>query len=414
MENKAKKILIFSTAYFPFVGGAEVAVKEITDRIFGIEFSMITARMDSKLPKFERLGNIDVYRVGIGLPIFDKLWLIFRGAKFAKKLHKKNKYEAIWSIMASFGGFAALVFKRKNPDVRFLLTLQEGDNLAEVERKVRFIKRRFRNIFISADYIQAISNYLADWAKKMGAVCPVEVVPNGVDINQFSPASPSEAGRAIFNFSPPWRDPAHTDYNKVAGQFSINEFKKKLGIKEDEKIVITVSRLVKKNGVEDLIRAIPQLPIKLLICGTGVEKEKLKKIVGQLKVENKVIFLGFVPYDELPKYLAISDVFCRPSLSEGLGNVFLEAMAAGVPVVATPVGGIPDFLVDGQTGWFCRVKNPESIAEKIKWILDEKNVETPGRAFVQKVVNNAKVLVEERYNWDKIAKKMDNIFNKLI
>jgi len=71
-------------------------------------------------------------------------------------------------------------------------------------------------------------------------------------------------------------------------------------------------------------------------------------------------------------------------------------------------------LVDGQTGWFCRVKNPESIAEKIKWILDEKNVETPGRAFVQKVVNNAKVLVEERYNWDKIAKKMDNIFNKLI
>jgi len=443
MENKAKKILIFSTAYFPFVGGAEVAVKEITDRIFGIEFSMITARMDSKLPKFERLGNIDVYRVGIGLPIFDKLWLIFRGAKFAKKLHKKNKYEAIWSIMASFGGFAALVFKRKNPDVRFLLTLQEGDNLAEVERKVRFIKRRFRNIFISADYIQAISNYLADWAKKMGAVCPVEVVPNGVDINQFFPASPSEAGRAIFNFSPPWprpvvafgvtpqnavakgeaplkrgrgRDPARTDYNKVAGQFSINEFKKKLEIKESEKIVLTASRLVPKNGVGDLIAAMKYVPdnVKLLICGSGQDEKELKDLSKRLGLSNRIIFLGHVLPEELPKYYAMADVFCRPSLSEGLGNVFLEAMAAGVPVVATPVGGIPDFLVDGQTGWFCRVKNPESIAEKIKWILDEKNVETPGRAFVQKVVNNAKVLVKERYNWDKIAKKMDNIFNKLI
>jgi len=387
MENKAKKILIFSTAYFPFVGGAEVAVKEITDRIFGIEFSMITARMDSKLPKFERLGNIDVYRVGIGLPIFDKLWLIFRGAKFAKKLHKKNKYEAIWSIMASFGGFAALVFKRKNPDVRFLLTLQEGDNLAEVERKVRFIKRRFRNIFISADYIQAISNYLADWAKKMGAVCPVEVVPNGASQFQIS------------------------DF-----RFQINEFKSKLGIREGENVVLTASRLVPKNGVGDLIAAMKYVPdnVKLLICGSGQDEKELKDLSKRLGLSNRIIFLGHVLPEELPKYYAMADVFCRPSLSEGLGNVFLEAMAAGVPVVATPVGGIPDFLVDGQTGWFCRVKNPESIAEKIKWILDEKNVETPGRVFVQKVVNNAKVLVKERYNWDKIAKKMDNIFNKLI
>ena len=402
MENKAKKILIFSTAYFPFVGGAEVAVKAITDRISDIEFSMITARMDFKLPKFERLGHIDVYRVGIGWPIFDKLWLAFRGAGVAQKLHKKNRYDAIWSIMASFGGLAARVFKKKNPDIKFLLTLQEGDNLVEVERKVRLIRRWFKNIFTSADYIQAISNYLADWAKKMGAVCPIEVVPNGVNIKKFS----------IDDF-----------------RLTIDDFKRKLGIGEDEKVVITVSRLVKKNGVEDLIEAISQLspprrdpvhykhnkvagqitnyklPVKLLICGDGEERQKLEVRSKKLGIENKVKFMGFIAPAELPKYYAIADVFCRPSLSEGLGNVFLEAMAAGVPVIATPVGGIPDFLKNGETGLFCHVRNPESIAEKIKWILDEKNKEE-----VARVVANAREMVGRKYDWEIIAEKMEKIF----
>jgi len=402
MENKAKKILIFSTAYFPFVGGAEVAVKAITDRISDIEFSMITARMDFKLPKFERLGHIDVYRVGIGWPIFDKLWLAFRGAGVAQKLHKKNRYDAIWSIMASFGGLAARVFKKKNPDIKFLLTLQEGDNLVEVERKVRLIRRWFKNIFTSADYIQAISNYLADWAKKMGAVCPIEVVPNGVNIKKFS----------IDDF-----------------RLTIDDFKRKLGIGEDEKVVITVSRLVKKNGVEDLIEAISQLspprrdpvhykynkvagqitnyklPVKLLICGDGEERQKLEVRSKKLGISDKVKFMGFIAPAELPKYYAIADVFCRPSLSEGLGNVFLEAMAAGVPVIATPVGGIPDFLKNGETGLFCHVRNPESIAEKIKWILDEKNKEE-----VARVVANAREMVGRKYDWEIIAEKMEKIF----
>jgi len=91
-----------------------------------------------------------------------------------------------------------------------------------------------------------------------------------------------------------------------------------------------------------------------------------------------------------------------------LGNSFLEAMAAEVPVVATPVGGIPDFLEDGKTGWFCKVRDPKSIAEKVKYILDEKN-----KGEVEQVVKNAKELVEKKYNWNDISQKMQNIFNKL-
>jgi len=385
MENKEKKILIFSTAYFPFVGGAEVAVGEITNRISDIEFDMVTARMDRKLPRFEKVGNISVYRVGIGLPIFDKLMLAFWGAKLAGKLHRKNKYDAIWAIMASFGGLAAGIFKKKNPEVKFLLTLQEGDNLAEVERKMALGKRWFKNIFTGADYVQAISNYLAEWARKMGAKCPVEVVPNGANIKKLK----------IKN-------------EKLKINELNNELKNELGIGENEKVVITVSRLVKKNGVSDLIEAMKDVEGKLIICGDGEEKKKLEVRSKKLGISDKVKFLGHIPPIQLPKYYAVADVFCRPSLSEGLGNVFLEAMAASVPVIATPVGGIPDFLEDGKTGWFCEVKNPKSIAEKTRWILDKKNKEQ-----VEKVKSNAREMVREKYDWEGVARKMERIFVSL-
>jgi len=384
------KIIIFSTAYYPYIGGAEVAVKEITDRIVSAEFEMITVRLKKSDAREEQIGKIKVYRLGFGLGRIDKFLFPFRAANLANKLHKEKKYDIIWSIMASFSGFAALFFKKKNLDVKFLLTLQEGDDLGKIERKVWLARFWFKQIFTKADYIQCISNYLAQWARKMGAVCPVEVVPNGANF-QFS----------IFNFQ---TIPNDTIFN----------FKKQLGITNNEKVILTTSRLVKKNGLADLVEAVAlcvmryALCVTLVICGTGVELNNLKSKIKNLKLENRVKFVGFVPLLELSGYYAAADVFCRPSLSEGLGNSFLEAMAAEVPVVATPVGGIPDFLEDGKTGWFCKVRDPQSIAEKIQYILDEKNKDE-----VEWVVKNAKELVEKKYNWDNIAIQMNNIFNKL-
>src|SRR3989339_490874 len=381
------RILIFSTAYFPYVGGAEVAVKEITERIRDVEFDMITVRLSAKDLPQEKIGNVTVYRIGWRIGRIDKLLFPFRAARLAQHLHQKNHYDVIWSIMASFSGFAALFFKKKNPNVKFLLTLQEGDDLKQIERKVFFVKHWFKQIFTRADYIQCISNYLAKWAREMKATCPVEVAPNGVDFQKYQ----------ISNIK-----------YQTNIKTQILNFKKDLRIKDDEKIILTTSRLVKKNGIEDLIEAIKILDIKLIICGTGVELKSLKFKTKNLKLEDKISFVGFVKPEELPKFYAIADVFCRPSLSEGLGNSFLEAMSAGVPVVATPVGGIPDFLEDGKTGWFCKVKNPESIAVKVKYILDEKN-----KAEVKKVTDNAKRMVWEKYNWDTIAIQIKNIFMKL-
>jgi glycosyltransferase involved in cell wall biosynthesis len=399
-----RRILIFSTAYLPLIGGAELAIKEITERL-GDDFSfdLICARIKKELPVEEKIGNVKVRRLGRGWGKIDKFLLPWRGFKLAKQLYDNKKHDLVWAIMASFGGLAALFFKEQFPAVPYVLTLQEGDTPAHIYSRAQWLGPYYSKMFKKANFITAISRYLKDYALKNGANCPMKIVPNGVDSEKFkvqsSPASPSEAGRA---------------------KFKINEFKQNLGIKENEKIIITVSRLVEKNGIGDLIEAITRLPntnYKLLILGSGPLEKSLKLKVKNFRpagdhpkgenLQDRVIFLGNISNDEVLKYLSIADVFVRPSLSEGLGNSFLEAMAAGVPIIGTPVGGIPDFLINGETGLFCDVKNPVSIAQKITQIMDDEILR-------QKMIVNGKKVVQEKYDWTNIAEKMRGIFNKLI
>ena len=135
---------------------------------------------------------------------------------------------------------------------------------------------------------------------------------------------------------------------------------------------------------------------------------KNKKLqVTSYKLQDRICFLGHVPHAELFQYYSISDVFVRPSLSEGMGNSFIEAMAAGVPIIGTAVGGITDFLKDRETGFVCKVKDPESIAEQVKFIISPQNA-----SAVDLVAKNARILVEGKYDWDKIAGDMKNIFER--
>ncbi len=367
------KILIISTAYYPLVGGAEVAVKEITDRLGDqYDFDLLTAKIERGLPDRERIGNVDIYRLGWGSN-FDKIRLALSGGSIAGRMHRQNNYQAVWAVMASFGGFAAENFKKNNSNVPYLLTLQEGDDLAEIEGKVRLVKGRFLNIFRRADYIQCISNYLAAWARRLGATGQIAVVPNGVDLGKFTLESESK-------------------------------------IERKEKVIITTSRLVKKNGLGDLIKALSLLPpeIRLQIAGIGPEENELKRLVQSLGLANRVEWLGLIENSLLPAILSRADIFCRPSLSEGLGNSFLEAMAVGLPVIGTPVGGIPDFLEAGKTGWFCAPKNPASIALAVQEIINPEN-----QAAVAEIRQRAKNMVENKYDWNIIAKQMGDIFHQL-
>lgn len=399
-----KRILIFSLAYYPdVVGGAEVAIKEITSRIApaDIVFDMVTLRFDSALPKFEKMGNVNVYRIGfttlrpeiadlVRFPLtLNKYLFPFIAFWKARALHRKNPYDATWAMMANYAGFAALFFKIRYPKVKMLLTLQEGDPIEYIKHRVRFVSPLFLRIFTHTDFVQTISHYLAGFARNMGYMGPLEVVPNAVNVAHFAQEYPEQ---------------------------ELAILKRHLGKKEGDFFLITTSRMVAKNAVDEVIRALPLLPqnVKFLILGIGPDEEMLRTLVREKGVEGRVQFVGQVLHQDMPKYLKVSDVFIRPSRSEGLGNSFLEAMAAGIPVIATPVGGIPDFLFDPEqnpdhepTGLFANINDPASIAHQVERLIADP-------ALRARLFMNGRTLVAEKYDWSLIARAMkEKVFDKL-
>jgi glycosyltransferase involved in cell wall biosynthesis/ubiquinone/menaquinone biosynthesis C-methylase UbiE len=368
------RVLIISLAYLPFVGGAELAIKEITDRVEGINFDMITVNLDGKQQTIEQINNVKVYRLGRSK--LAKYFFPFTAFKKAQQLHQQNKYDVVWALMANQAGIAAIKFKKRFPKVKYLLTLQKGDSLKRIWSRTWFMRPVYKNIYRKADFIQSISNYLAKRAKKYGYQGPIEIVPNGVDLLKFK---------------------------KEFSELDLNQVRQELGLTSRDKIVTTISRLVFKNGVDNIIKAVKDLPVKVLIIGSGRLEIRLAALAQELGVKDKILFLGYIDQKDLVQYLKISDVFVRVSRSEGLGSAFLEAMAAETPVIATKVGGIPDFLIDGENGLFCEVNNPSDLAAKIQLLLSDNSLR-------EKLIDNARNMVYQNYSWQMISGKMKKIF----
>lgn len=400
-----KRVLIFSLAYYPdFIGGAEIAIKEITDRIgpSDIVFHLITLRFDANAPKQSQEGNVIVHRVGWGrrgaraaqtftLPFYlSKIFFVPLAAIKAWRLHRAQPFDGLWAMM-SYMLFPIVLLRMLGVKIPYALTLQEGDPFERVF--ARWYILPFKPLLVfgfrRASVVQAISEFLAAWARKFGYAGQVEVIPNAVDVAHFSRTYPADELRTL---------------------------KEKFKKKEEDIFLITTSRLVEKNAVDQVIRALPQLSpaVRFLVLGTGPDEVALRVLAREIGVAERVHFLGQIDHGELPKYLRISDIFIRPSRSEGMGNSFIEAMAAGLPVVATQEGGIADFLFDAKrnperstTGWAVDKDNPEQVAEAVKEILAHPE-ET------KKVIAAAKQMVRERYDWTLIARNMrEHVFSRL-
>lgn len=381
--NMQKKILLFSTDdhLYP-AGGAEQAFGNITERLPHIEFHLICAKLRKGALPYEQVKNMHIYRMGFGIPKIDGFVLALFGHYCAYKLMRKHSFCLIWAIMASYGAFAAVRVKNKKK-IPLLLTLQEGDSFEYIYDRVRFVRKAFNRIFASADGIQAISNYLLRWGKQMGYKGELgKVIPNGVAVEAFT-----------------------QEFFKEVIQAQRESF----GFPQNALILFTSSRLEKKNGIADVITALSLLPenVCFVVCGGGSLDAVLKTQVAELGLERRVKFMGFVDPKELPLLMKAADIFIRPSLSEGLGNAFLEAMAARMLVIGTDAGGIPDFLADGKTGFVVEVQSPQSIANTVRKI---QNLDASAGT---QILNEAQSLVLKKYNWDIVAKDMEEFFNIL-
>ena len=393
-----KRVLIFSLSYYPnFIGGAEVAIKEITDRIApsDIEFHMVTLRYDSMLPRVSQEGNVLVHRIGFSkknssmtdlkkFPLhYNKMLFQFTAALKAFSLHRKHHYDAVWAVMAHSSGVPAAIFKIFEPRVPYILTLQEGDPPEYIESLMKPVWPLFSRAFTTADVVDAESNFLGMWARRRGFTGPMEVIPNGVDTERFKKAPP-----------PGTREKVRASLHAAPGDM----------------LLITTSRLVHKNAIDVVIRALPHLPaqVKFIVLGDGPDEQMLTALAQELAVTDRVSFLGKVAHAKLPDYLHSCDIFIRPSRSEGMGNSFIEAMAAGLPVIATQEGGITDFLFDAKrdssvppTGFAVERDNAEDIARAVERILADPDA-------TRRTIENAHAFIAGRYEWDTIARDIRN------
>jgi D-inositol-3-phosphate glycosyltransferase len=200
----------------------------------------------------------------------------------------------------------------------------------------------------------------------------IHVVPCGVDLDVFRPDGPAE--------------PRSRNLRRV----------------------VVVSRLVERKGIGNVISAISRVPRCELIVAGGPKPERLaddpdvaryRTLASRLGVADRVHFIGSLPRERVPSLLRSADVVASAPWYEPFGIVPLEAMACGVPLIATAVGGLTDTVVDGVTGFHVPPRRPSEIARKLRWLLSDPELRRRmGAAGVERA--------RSRYGWDTVAEQV--------
>lgn len=391
-----KKILIFSLAYYPsFVSGAEAAIKEVTDRIDAndTEFHLITLLFDTKAPKVEKLGHVTVHRVGFGGNYLSKILFVPLAALTARALHKTYHFDALWSVM-TYMLFPVVLSRFLGVSAPHVLTLQDGDPYERVFERwfMRPLTPLLDDGFRNAAIIHVISSFLGTWPRKRGYQGEIVLIHNGANPRNLSEDYPKEEAETL---------------------------KKKLDKQEGDVFLLNAARLVYQKAHDDVIRALALLPdnVKFVLIGGGPDEDMLKELAKKEGVAERVFFIGPLEREDVPLYRnkTVADIFVGPSRSEGLGNSFLSAMAARLPVITTQEGGLAEFVFDEKrnssketTAWAVDKNSPDQIAQAVNDILTR-----PEK--VKEVTDRARQMVLEKYNWDVIAKEMrEKVFAKVL
>lgn len=175
-----------------------------------------------------------------------------------------------------------------------------------------------------------------------------------------------------------------------------------------EPVIGTIARIVREKGYEALLHAARRLKAKgynfvLVWVGDGPDRPHMEALARELGVADRVIITGM--RSDVPAWVGCFDLFVLPTLWEGMGRVFLEAQAAGVPVIGTKVGGVPDVVMDGKTGFLVPPNDPESLSEALERLLvDARLRQTMGQA--------AQAFVDERFSVDEMVRAIEAVYDK--
>ena len=190
----------------------------------------------------------------------------------------------------------------------------------------------------------------------------------------------------------------------------LNRYKIKKDLKDRKNLIGFISRLSEGKGILNFVNAIPLIlkerdDLEFLIGGDGPLFNEIKKELKNNGLYTQVELTGWIPHDELPDYLNELKLLVFPSYSEGLPNIVSEAMACGTPVLATPVGGVPDLIKDGETGFIIEDNTPECIAKNVIRALNYPDLD--------RIVKNARKLIEEEYTYEAAVERYRKILGKI-
>lgn len=335
-------------------------------------------------PDKPKAGNFDskrsypVHRVKtsnplLGIKAIPKAWTLF------KKYGVRNAFHIQWHTLP-----ASLYARRRGFVDKIFVSVQGRDMLFNPFFSIPAMRQGYelykRKLLAQVDFFFPASHYMADLLRQHGVEDErIKVIINGTNPKKFYPTD-SQKSRQAIGF-------------------------------EGGKMLLSVSRLVSKKGIDTTIKAFAKVLEKhpdsqYVIVGDGEQGEELTQLVSNLNIEDSVQFVGPIPHHDpkLLHYYNACDVFVQPSKTEkfnveGFGIVFLEANACGKPVIGSTSGGIPSAIVDGETGILVEERNPEELAEAISKLFGNtdlaKNIGKKGR---ERVENTA--------NWDVLNKRL--------
>ena len=294
-------------------------------------------------------------------------------------LSRQGIFDVLWGQGAGAEPVARLFSDRRPP----LVSILQGTFSGEVRTRLRNIHSvrtaalipllywrhlNWRAHIERAERVIAASNEVALQVRdSYRRLPPIWVIPNGVDTIRFAPE----------------RDP-----RAIA--------RSQLGLPLDARVLISIGRLEREKGFHQAIEMMTQLDqpdLHLLIVGRGSDENRLHQLVKRYGVSRQVHFAGFVPNTELPSHLNTADIFVMPTLrDEGFPITIAEAMACGLPIVATNIGGIPTAIDDGENGLLFPVGDVQALTTQVRRLLDESPLaEALGRAARVKVVGRFSV-----------------------
>jgi len=282
------------------------------------------------------------------------------------------------------GPIGALVARRHRLP---LVVSLHGSDISLAQRS-GWIGRLARSTFARASAVTAPSGDLLERATRLGATGILESIPYGADVSAFAP-DPEAARRLRDHFG---LGPQHT-------------------------VVAGIGRLIPVKGFDYLVeahaRAAATHPdLRLVLVGDGDARAELTERARALGVADTVTFAGTATRDEVSAYLAASDLVVVPSVHyggyvDGLPNVALEAMAAGKPLVATRVGGLPDLVRPGENGLLVDERDVDALAEAIVTLARDRELRT-------RMGDSGRALIRDSMSWDDVAERFESVFERAV